>query len=362
MMWPNRITINTIEYNREELAKVCHSKIHDLHCEEWERKIYAFLDELNNDSSTVEVHSSGSTGSPKAFTVLKSQMISSAQMTGKYFQLSSGKTALLCLPVDYIAGKMMIVRAWVLGLNLITIKPGSDPLACINLIDFAALVPLQLQTLVDVYGKAGMERFQTIIVGGSDINPVLISKVQFVSTEVVATYGMTETLSHVALRHLNGNKVSEYYQTLDGVSIDLDERECLVVYAPHVNPNRLITNDIVKIHEQDKFTWLGRCDNVINSGGIKVIPEQLESKLKELFLDNRFFISSIPHNILGQQIILVIESVKPDADQLVTLKSSIKKLLNRYEIPKYIYFVRAFQETFSGKIQRQLYNATIENF
>ncbi|MFL1895166.1 AMP-binding protein [Aquimarina sp. 2-A2] len=320
--------------------------------EPYEQDIGYFLLEWLDSKSFIIVKTSGSTGKPKTIKVLKEQMVNSAKATGEFFKLDSETTALLCLSATYIAGKMMLVRAMVLGWKLDCVPPKSNPLDTVyKQYDFCAMVPLQLDNSIN-----RLHLINKLIVGGGVISENLKSLVQASKTKIFETYGMTETVSHIAARRVNAKKRERkkniYFKTLPNISIAIDERNCLVINAPLLHDKQLITNDVVELKSYKKFDWKGRYDNVINSGGIKLFPEAIEAKL-QLLITHRFFVASLPDAVLGEQLILIIESAPSE-----TLVSSIKEgianisTLSRYEVPKQIFCIPQFVETDTGKIQR----------
>ncbi|RKZ39502.1 MAG: hypothetical protein DRQ49_11300 [Gammaproteobacteria bacterium] len=353
------LSINGHKYTKTQLQSLCTEKLNARNTLTWEKRVFLFIRDWLDDSPTLQVQTSGSTGTPKIITVLKNQMIQSALMTGIFFHLQAGQNALLCLSAGYIAGKMMIARAFVLGLNLIIVEPTSRPLDKIQneIIHFAAMVPFQLHTLLfesipNVTDK--LKQVQTIIVGGAAVNSRLIEAVKNIPPKVYATYGMTETLTHIALRTLNGSEASSYYQTLDGIQIKQDERGCLVIRAPQlINTEQLVTNDLVTIHSNKTFQLLGRADNIINTGGVKIFPELVEQKLHSSIPERRFIITSIPDNKLEHKVILLIEGSEFEASQLDKLNEELENKLSRFERPRQVYFVEQFIETPTGKIQRK---------
>ena len=270
-------------------------------------------------------------------------------MTNEYFALDKNKTALLCLPASYIAGKMMLVRAMVGGFNLICIEPASNPFSNVFVdIDFAAITPHQLQYSLDSLKN---KKVKNIIVGGGQVNSSLETLLAAVTVNFYETYGMTETASHIALRSLNGSGKSDYFTVLQGVSVQQDERGCLVIDAPHLHENKIITNDIVELQTEKSFRWLGRYDSVINSGAVKIHPEQVEKKLEGI-LSNYYFISSQPDKVLGNKVVLVIESKVFTMRQIEELKITLQSVLNKYEMPKLILFIPAFVYSESAKLLR----------
>ena len=212
------------------------------------------------------------------------------------------------------------------------------------------MVPLQLDNSIH-----RLHLLKKLIVGGGAVPEYLIALIQGISTKIYETYGMTETVSHIAARRLNSKKKSIdecFFKTLPQVAISVDDRNCLVVKAPLLNPDTLVTNDIVEIVTHKKFIWKGRFDNVINSGGVKLFPEQIEKKL-QLIIRQRFFVSSIPDSLLGNKLILIIEDVTGTLNQdIITEKISQLSSLGKFEKPKQVYFLNKFMETRSGKIKR----------
>lgn len=311
-----------------------------------DKELAAFLLEWLYPKSTLLVNTSGSTGSPKTITLDKNRMIASAKATGAYFDLPEGTTALHCLSFNYIAGKMMFVRALVLGWHIEVVLPNRCPLYLTkNEFDFAAMVPLQVTGSLEE-----LHRVKQVIVGGAPVTAVLEKQLQDVPSRMYATYGMTETITHVAIKKLNHRTAeeaeSEAYEALQGVTFSSDERNCLVIEAPAVSENKVVTNDVVDLLSDKKFKWLGRADFVINSGGVKIHPEQVEQVL-DLVIDAPFFISSLPDERLGEKVVLVIEGDEehfPEVDYVG---------LEPYEVPKEIYFVKQMNYTTTGKINRQ---------
>ena len=312
--------------------------------------MHFFLEQWFDSSKQIKVKTSGSTGVPKTLKLKKEHMINSAKATGEYFSLNENTTALSCLSTSFIAGKMMLVRAMVLGWYLDIVEPSSRPLEELDkLYDFSAMVPLQLINSLDK-----INRIKTLLVGGGVVSNKLQSKIMDLPTKIFATYGMTETITHVAIKPLNTsaglNPESDFYQTLSNINISSNDRDCLVIDAPKISEQIIVTNDIVEIFSDNKFKWLGRFDNIINSGGIKLIPEQIERKLNKI-VSQRFFISGLPDEILGKKIVLIIEGVIQDQDNLKFQISNLKSI-HKYEIPKEVYFIDRFEETKTKKIQR----------
>ncbi|AYN68296.1 O-succinylbenzoic acid--CoA ligase [Euzebyella marina] len=313
-----------------------------------EKAIGDFILDWLDDKPFIKVSTSGSTGAPKQISILKKFMANSAKATGNFFGLKENTTALLCLPCNYIAGKMMLVRAMVLGWHLDYIEPSASlHIPTDRVYDFSAMVPLQVQNSLNE-----LSSINTLIVGGAPFSSSLKKKLvsNDVSTKVYETYGMTETVTHVALKKVHPIDQVEYFLTLPDVDIRIDERGCLVINAPKISVNEVVTNDIVSLISNNEFEWLGRFDNVVNSGGVKLFPEQIEAKLAKV-IEPRFFVTGLPDENLGQKLVLLIEG-DPELER-IRLKIESLKVLDRFERPKEIYFLKKFTETSSGKVQRQ---------
>ncbi|NLY24007.1 MAG: AMP-binding protein [Bacteroidales bacterium] len=343
----DELCISGITYNRDEILRdppagfASETPFH--------HQLYLFLKEWFSPSSTIRLHTSGSTGVPKEITVLKEQLLQSAKMTCDFFQLKRGDRALLCLPLDYIAGKMMVVRAIYAGLNLYPVEPSGHPLAERALsYDFAAMVPLQVcNTLQSEEEKKRLSQIRQLIIGGGAVDEELQEALKGFPNDIYSTYGMTETLSHIALRRINGVEAESYYTPLPGVGISVSEENTLIADVPLVSDVPVATNDIVVIREDGTFRIIGRRDNVINSGGIKVQTEEVEEKLGP-FINGNYAVTSLPHPKLGQAIVLLIE---PAADPEVVRKA-VKQIRPRYLQPLHIFTVKAVPLTGSGKIDR----------
>lgn len=347
----SRFKLNGISYSHDELKEVAYSLIKE--GELFEKAIGDFLLDWTDDHPTLEVKTSGSTGKPKPITLQKQHMVNSALATGEFFGLQPGDTALLCLPANYIAGKMMLVRAMVLGLELDYVSPSSNPLADVSKsYDFCAVVPLQLENSLDALG-----RIKTLIVGGAALSRKVqeqeqarLPAGQVQETQIFEAYGMTETITHIALKKVaQSEQQKRNFKTLPNVTLSTDDRGCLVIDAPKITDAPVVTNDVVNLVSETEFVWLGRYDNVINSGGVKLFPEQIEAKLATV-IPSRFFVAGIPDEKLGQKMVLVVEG-KIEEKKLFQEIQSLKAL-EKFEIPKEIYEVPEFQQTDNGKIQR----------
>jgi O-succinylbenzoic acid--CoA ligase len=302
----------------------------------FEKAIGEFLLDWLNSESFVLVQSSGSTGIPKQIILQKSAMIASAKATGLFFNLQPKATALLCLSANYIAGKMMLVRAITLGLHIDTIDPNSTPLHT-KKYHFAAMVPMQVTNSLQQ-----LHLVDIVLVGGAKVSDSLSENILKTNCNAFESYGMTETISHIAIK-----KIGELsFTVLPNVTISVDERNCLVIDAAVLSEEKIITNDIVEIINATQFILKGRIDNVINSGGIKIFPEEVEEMLgKHIYVP--FFIASKPDEILGEKVILALEA-KP-----FSIENRIFSELSKYQIPKEIHFLDEFVRTETQKINRK---------
>lgn len=343
----NRFKYNGYHFSHSEFKEVAYSLVKE--GEDFEKTIGNFLIDWLNTKNYILVNTSGSTGKPKQIQLRKQTMVNSAIATGDFFNLNPGDKIMNCLPLHYIAGKMMLVRAMVLGLEIDSVKPTSNPIFdYTKTYDFSAMVPLQVEHVIKK-----LHNIKTIIIGGSPVLDALKTKLKYSQTSFFETYGMTETATHVALKSLTSKTqiCNDYFVGLPNVSFTKDDRDCLIIAAPSLVEEPITTNDVVELKTNNSFKWLGRFDNVINSGGIKLFPEQIENKLK-LIIKNRFFITSEPDVLLGQKLILIIENFKESKETLLTNIKAIKSL-SKFEIPKKIYTTKQFVETASGKIQRK---------
>ena len=298
-----------------------------------------FIEQWVDSSSEITLQTSGSTATPKSILMSKQSMVNSALATGSYFKLSPGDSALSCLPFSYIAAKMMFVRAYVLGLELDCVMPSSSPLESLSKsYDFCAMVPLQIKKSI-----AYLNQIKTLIVGGAPLSSVLIDQLKESTSTVYETFGMTETVSHIAVKNIS--KSFCFFEVFPSINIAVDSRSCLLIEAPELASNTIHTNDLVRLHSKTTFEWLGRYDSIINSGGIKISPEEIEQQLEGL-IQNRFFIASQKDTFLGSVVILVIESANAHESLDFETIDPLKR-------PKHIYYVDKFIDTFSGKVKRQ---------
>lgn len=336
----NNLNINQLSFNTE-----------------FEKKVRNFLEEWISEGETVNVQTSGSTGTPKIFEIEKKKMINSAVMTCNFLGLKEGDKALLCLPTEYISGKMMVVRSMERKLKLIIAEPSLHPVANLEEeIDFCAMTPLQVGNSLEK-----LHLIKNLIIGGAAVSESLKNKIIEMnpdsSNRIFETYGMSETLSHIALKQLMPQP-EDYFTVFENVSISLDERGCLTIFAPNVNEEILKTNDLVDIKNDKQFKFLGRLDNVINSGGAKIFPETLETLVKKEIPNEVIFVG-LPDESLGQKLILIVEGNESDEVIQQIGQVSFEKNFHR---PKEIIFMNKIPRTPNGKVNRiELHKIISEN-
>ena len=316
-----------------------------------------FFEEWNSPSPYVHVQTSGSTGAPKPMLVEKQRMLNSARITCDFLGLRDGDTALLCMSLDYIAGKMMVVRSIERGLKLISVEPSGHPLSPLSTkisplstlhspLDFAAMVPMQVYNSLQVSEECErLKQIRHLIIGGGAIDDTLAAALKSFPNNVWSTYGMTETLSHIALRRLNGPDASDYYTPFPSVKVSLNNDGCLVIDAPEVCPERLVTNDIAEL-SAGQFRILGRKDNVICSGGIKIQIETVECQLRP-HLQAPFLITKRPDAKFGEAVVLLTEGPVDEAREVC------ERILPKYHHPRVYLHVDQIPLTETGKPARQ---------
>ncbi len=345
------LRINHHKTNKESLIRLCKEKLANSKTPVWEKDVFTFIKNWLDKKGYIEVSTSGSTGKPKTIRLQKDWMIQSAKQTSTFFGLSEQTNALLCLPAAYIGGKMMIVRAFVNGMNLILTQPRSNPFD--NLVTpthFAAITPHQLYASLNTLKN--LPDHTTLIVGGGEISPSLEKQVQPLPMIVFATYGMTETSSHIALRQVNGQDKTPFFSLLGQTKIDTDERGCLVLKNPLLFEGKLITNDMVEVKSEKQFRWLGRFDHIINSGGIKVFPEEVEQAIAD-FYPNPLALIPRKDKKLGEAPVLIMEGAPLTEKQKSELRSRIKNKVHPYATPHDIISLENFPRTPTGKTDRK---------
>ncbi len=344
------LKLNGQSYSRHELRIFAEKAIANSKAEAYELEIYRFILDWIDEKDFIEIKTSGSTGEQKPIKLLKKWMLHSALKTCRYFDFSGSSVFLLCLPASFIAGRMMIVRSIACGANLITVKPDSNPLQQLTtLIDFAALTPFQLHKSIELL-KIN-RNVKTIIAGGAEVSGLLITAIQPLATEIYSTYGMTETCSHIALRKLNGSGKTNCFEIMDGIEIKTDGHGCLVIAEPNLGLINFSTNDMVEIIDSKRFNWIGRRDNLINTGSLKFNPEIWEDRISHLHNSRMIFVP-IPHKQLGNAIILVVESENLLKQEILVLKNKIQEITGKHFAPKKIINLFPFPETPTGKPNR----------
>ncbi|RNI22503.1 AMP-binding protein [Rufibacter latericius] len=308
------------------------------------------------------VQTSGSTGKPKLLELTRNRMEASAKRTLRLFDLQPEDRVLVCMNTEYIAGMMMLVRGLVGHLHLTIIEPIGNPLASVDPeaeFDFVAMVPLQLQTILEQTPekKAKLNQMKALLLGGAAISKSLEEAVQDLQVPVYQSYGMTETISHIAVRRLNGQEKTDYYTAPPEVTLGQDERGCLTISADVTGEETIITNDLVDLLEGNSFRWLGRADNTINSGGVKVQLEKVEAAVGEALADlgisRRYFAAALPDETLGERLIAVLEGSPLTDVEEANLKGKLSESLSKFEIPKQFGYLPRLPETATGKIDRR---------
>jgi len=325
----NRFQLKGYYFSADELKDIGYDFIKE--GVPYEVAIGHFIMDWMDKEDHINVKTSGSTGDPKIIQISKQAMVNSAIRTGDFFDVQIGDTALHCLPADFIAGKMMLVRAMILGLSLDLVQPTAQPMKDVySSYDFVAMTPMQAH-----HSLGRLHQIKTLIIGGAPIYPELNEKLVSLHDNCYETYGMTETITHIAASKLSVPK--KPFHALDGIHLEVDREGCLVVDAPDITDQLIHTNDLVEMHDEKTFTYLGRRDNVINSGGIKISPEVVEQKLAH-HIRFPFFLFGIADEVLGQKLIMVVEG-NDDQSEEVEKQMAACETLDKFEVPKALYFV-----------------------
>ncbi len=306
--------------------------------------VLEFLQTYFNDSDFIEIETSGSTGTPKKIRLTKAMLKASAKATLQFLNIQLGQKAWACLPTNKVGGLMMLVR-WVEGeLDLHWEEPSSKPLQGLDQkISLAALTPQQAFNCLDK-----LHFIDKLILGGGPISLELDQELQKVEGAVYHSYGMTETVSHIALRRINGDKASDCFKALPEVRFSINEKDCLQIDANHLGIKSLQTNDVVALQNDTRFKWLGRLDNVVNSGGVKLFPEKIEEAIGTLPLP--YFVMGIPDPVLGEKLILVVESTSAiSKEEWQQYWQHLPKL----QQPKACFTRAVFCYTETGKLKRK---------
>lgn len=342
-----RLLLEGKEYAPEDISRLVAEGAGNCPPALWD--LYLFLNEWFDASPVITVHTSGSTGVPKGLVVRKDRMMQSARLTCEFLNLQAGDTALLCMNLRYIGAMMMVVRSLVAGLNLVVRPASGHPLSDVEVpLKFAAMVPLQVYNTLRVPAeRKRLEHTDILIIGGGAVDDSLEAELKTIPIAAYSTYGMTETLSHIALRRLNGEAASKCYYPFPSVELSLSAENTLIVKAPLICDDVLQTNDIACLCSDGGFTIAGRKDNVINSGGIKIQAEEMENRLQP-FIPVPFAVTAVPDPCLGQALTLLIAG-KPDIKEL---ENKLQAVLETYYRPKHIFITELIPQTENGKIDR----------
>ncbi len=311
-------------------------------------KVKSFVDAWLNTENFVETKTSGSTGIPKLIRLEKQKMEVSAKMTGTFFNFKPCDKTILCLSPDTIGGKMMILRSLLFDMELYVVDINRNPLEKIDFnLKFAAMVPLQIQGVL-ASNPAKLNLLEQLLIGGANVSEALEMQLKGFKTAFFESFGMTETMSHIAVRKLNQD-LNQPFEAMAGITFSQIDQK-LIVHAPNLGIEALDSNDLIELIDSKHFYWQGRADFVINSGGIKFFPEKIERKISHL-IEARFFIASEKDELLGERIILVMEG-EMNQNEINLLFHHFNAILDKFEIPKKMYYSAQFEETVSGKINR----------
>ncbi len=343
------LTLNNTFYPTKQLVEFCTFEIENNKVPDWCKNVYRFILQFVNDEQFILQRTSGSTGEPKDIELLKAAMVASAQLTAKTLRLSKNETALLCLPVDYIAGKMMVVRAIVTGLNLILTEPSSTPeTEKYPSVDFCAMVPLQVHHLIR---NETLKRIKTLIIGGAAIGPELKQILSGFPNTIFETYGMTETCSHIALKKISGNNTDSHFRALEGIIFEKQDNGCLTIRAPFL-AEPMYTTDLVELIDLKSFKLIGRLTETINSGGLKIQPEEMEKKYSKI-IQHPCAVIGKEDPVLGQKLVLFVETNLPDFNPKLYIDLLSEKLDKKF-VPKEIVALKKLPRNKSFKIDRKV--------
>ena len=348
------LTVDGSTLNSAEIGRWADELVAKHRSGAWATDLRSTLRELLSDEGVMNTRTSGTTGMPRSHAFSTVDLVASTGITREAFDLKPGDRTLLCLPCEFVGGKMMLVRAMLLGLDLHAIDPRGGVLRNLRTEDrfrFAAMVPMQLHTALQHDRERVEAQFETVLLGGGPVSESMIDRLQGLRTRVLLGYGSTEMLTHVALRALNGDDRSEEYTALGGVTFGMDERNCLIVRTPHLTVKEHMTNDIAELVDDRRMRWMGRRDNVILSGGRKIHPERLEAMTAGIVPYPHFF-AALPDERLGQSVVLILETGNDKRQAPPEVAEDIKGVLYEHERPHRVIAVRDFLRTGSGKVDR----------
>jgi len=349
----DRITVDGVERSGMEYARIV-DRLRGKRATEWYEGVHDTLHALVHMRGGLSAHTSGTTGRPKRLTIPRRDLVMSARLTGATFNLKPGDRVLHCLPSEFIAGKMMLVRAFALGLDIHFINPRGSVLDNLKVADrfrFTAMVPLQLHRAIQEDRTRVERQFEMILLGGGPVSDALLDDIRSLDARVFQSYGSTETVTHVAIRPINGTAAEDHFTAIGSCHFARDPRGCLVVYTPHLGIKQHVTNDLVELIDDTRFRWLGRIDNVILSGGKKIFPEQLEAKTAGVVPYPHYF-TPVPDPVLGQAVMLVLETELPQDQVLPEVMERLMATLHPHEWPRRVQALRRIQRTESGKMIR----------
>jgi O-succinylbenzoic acid--CoA ligase len=318
-----------------------------------ERSALEFIRQWNGGVHQFKLMTSGSTGTPRSINASRELMTLSATTTIKHFGLTANDHACIVMDTSFIAGRMMIARALIADMKLSIFEPSREPSIDKCNCTFTAVAPLQLKSLL----RAGMDLkpYKCILVGGAPLDRQTLSLISEMDINLYETYGMTETLSHIAVRKIAGADKQKNFTVIHQLELDTDKRECLRLRGTITGNKWLQTNDRVKLIGEHGFRWLGRADWTINSGGFKIQPELLEDKIQNIVSSegwsNAFFIHGFPHPDFGEAAVIIFEGSLPD--KIENIMSVLREHLNKYEVPRKILSVPLFKRTSTSKLLRQ---------
>ncbi len=348
-----QININDRVYRLSELAVEIEQKAQAT----WLLDLFRFILRWFDSSDSITQKTSGSTGVPKTMQLKKSSMNASAERTISFFELKENDRVWLCLPIEYIAAKMQVVRCLIGNLKLHVSEPTSTPIVPEIPIQFAALVPMQLKRML--VQNQSFASIETLILGGAAADNALVQSLQGLTTKVYATYGMTETCSHIALQKLNGVDQQDSFFVLDGIKVSINSSNCLEIKAPDLHDEPIVSNDLVELIDQNHFRVIGRTDNVINSGGLKINPEEIEAAVAGKF-NLEVVLLGIPDRLLGQKLVLVSEKeIMPEVWEQV--KEFVEQHFGKNKTPKLKKVLNHFPRTKSMKVVRAEIETIIVN-
>lgn len=320
--------------------------------------IVRFVRNWLSGDDTFQFRTSGSTGAPGMVEIKRSQIQASVNATASFLKLQKSDQILLCLAPNYVASIMMAARGLILDLDVHVVKPSADPLAGLNQqrIDFASFVPYQIYHIIEAGRLEELGKIKNVLIGGAPISDEAFRQISSLPNASYMTYGMTETVTHIALMRITGEPGEATYHTLPNLAVGVNEHDCLWVKGAVSRDRTIQTNDVVSFSDEGRFRWMGRRDFMINSGGVKIHPEQVERVIEVMFkalnLTNEFYLFGAPDELLGQKLILAVEGPEPINCLLDKINPAIKSQFGKYHQPKDVRYVTGFERTASGKVKR----------